>query len=236
MALDEQARVVFIGGNSQCRRPNRHLGGIHKEIVDAIAAQLQLDDSWRQISTASYSWTGSGASHEGCAPEFGLVGLNLWDGEKEIEEDLRRLGWLRDTPNPLIIVGYSHGAATGFDLAAKLCREHPVSLLVTLDPVSVIDRREVELGSETWLNVYVDQYTWMITAGRPWRGNAPEARLNRLVRVNSAGGPIGHGDPRDMWHAVAATEQFAAWGDLERARHRGERQALAESCTYIGRR
>lgn len=40
-------------------------------------------------------------------------------------------------------------------------------------------------NSQHWLNTFIEAHSLIIFTGRPWRGNAPDSTLNRLV-LNAA--------------------------------------------------
>jgi hypothetical protein len=225
-----RAHIVYVGGNSQhCDGNQSQLLGIWREVAQDVAAALNLQ--LEQIDRHYYSWTGEtfDPRRENCLPN--PLRDNIWYGENHIEGALADQGVLADASKPLIIVGYSNGGATAFDVAARLCRNkrHPVSLLVTLDPVSRLTRRADTLGAETWLNVYVDRHDAVIFTGGPWRGNAPEARLNRLVH------PARHGNVHLLWDAVSESDAFGEWGARTRSLL-SNRQIATPRCTFIGSR
>ena len=209
------ANIIFVGGNSQhCAGNDEQLLHIWRPVTEDIARRLLNAEhpNIDRIGRHYFSWVGDtfNPNKESCIPN--LFG-NVWRGETPIRSELERRQLL-DQNKALIFVGFSNGAATAFDVVADLCPTHRVSLLVTLDPVSRLAGRRERLGTEHWLHVYIPRHDFIIFAGGPWRGNAPESRLNRMVMPNETG----HGDVENMWRAVASSTEFEQWATEERAR------------------
>lgn len=203
-----KAQLIYVGGNSQhCEGNARQLLGNWRTVADDIARQLGV--GVEEINRHYYSWTGDTFDQgAGCVPN---PFQGIWEGQLRMLAHLDALEALNDPTQLIVIVGYSNGGATAFDLAEALCtRGQHVSLLVTLDPVSRLGPRAEHLGAETWLNVFIEAHSLIIFTGRPWRGNAPESSLNRLVL------DARHGDVDKMWAEVAQSDQFTAWGAATR--------------------
>lgn len=222
-----KVQLIYVGGNSQhCDGAARQLLGHWRTVADDIARALGV--GVEEINRHYYSWTGDTFDQgAGCVPN---PLQDIWEGQRRMLAHLDALEALNDPTQHIIIVGYSNGGATAFDLADALCtRGQHVSLLVTLDPVSRLGPRAEHLGAQTWLNVFVEAHSLIIFTGRPWRGNAPESSLNRLV----LGARHRHVDR--MWAEVAQSDQFAAWGAIAR-QGLGAAPAAAPTCRRIGSR
>lgn len=213
-----RAVLIFVGGNSECRN-DRGLVRYWESIAGDVQDALGLAED--EVSRAYFSWTGDHVDDPGCIP-----GLDAWGADFRIVRQLEGGSFLpRDVP--LIIVGHSNGGATAFDLTATLCHEgRAPDLLVTLDPVSRLDRRAEYMGARTWLHVFVERHTPIITIGGPWKGNAPESSLNRMIAVD-------HGNVPALWHTVTSSSAFAEWARQARA-HDADRAEF--QCRRIGPR
>lgn len=222
-----KVQLIYVGGNSQhCDGNARQLLGHWRTVADDIAGALAI--GVEEINRHYYSWTGDTFDQgAGCVPN---PFQDIWEGQRRMLTHLDALETFDDPTQLIVIVGYSNGGATAFDLADALCaRGQHVSLLITLDPVSRLGPRAEHLGAQTWLNVFIEAHSLIIFSGRPWRGNAPESSLNRLVL------DARHRHVDRMWAEVARSDQFAAWGAAAR-RGLGVAPATAPTCRRIGSR
>lgn len=224
-ATKTSAIVVAIGGNSECIGHFGMRSLFHKSeadrdkklppntgiLVRSVAGALKI--SPEEIDARYYSWTGDPADHEGCLP-----GNLDWivGGSAIIQRQFSAL----DSPKldvKVVIVGWSNGAATAYELACDLTRKHRgrVGLLVTLDPVSYTTRTCMTDDEQAqplypgvrWINVYTESSGWakffnpgniIALLGHAWNEDFPRSRAARarpLIHIK----PANHGDVACMW-------------------------------------
>jgi hypothetical protein len=246
--------LVLVGGNSECFRDK----GIWRLYNGRDAAEqgLLLQGLSRAsgiptsaISTHYFSWTGDPEDHPGCFP--GRLGW-ITGGSTAVLKALPYLQQQSMANVPLVIVGWSNGAATAYEVACTLALGgvRTVDILVTLDPVawstdpctSSPSRAAPPKVSKQWLSVFTESGGFnrfrssnVIAAfGKAWNAQVPP-NPDKLEGLHSPSPllhiqPADHGHVECMWtRAVLLNEQFQQW-----ATRLGGRTAVVTPTPIVG--
>lgn len=212
--------LIVVGGNSEAgdeKKGMRRLYLGHEKADESpIVQTLAKTDTEqrRSVAVRYFSWTGDNELHPGLLP-----GRPNWifGGSTYIQRSVPELDDVPQKYRRLVIVGWSNGGATAYELACLLTssRRNSVSLLITLDPVAWTTRTCRDKGGASrrpaseWINVYTASgpgnrfRTSNVIAflGRAWDENFPASSRARAhadhLLPNSD-----HGDVDRMWNEV----------------------------------
>ena len=240
VAAESKVLLVVVGGNSECHRDKGlwllNQPGGKGEVTKRIAEKLRVPIG--EVETHYFSWTGDPEDHPGC-----IAGKAdyISQAHRYIREALAKP--LQVPGRELVIVGWSNGGSTAYEMACQLSRASPerVSLLVTLDPVSRINRwnaatdpqNKCELPgtggkrvrpAKTWIGVYTRSTGWaswrpsniIALAGGAWNNTYPDLPANR-ARPLMLLQPADHGDVGRMWQCVLRSDAMRAWAERRAA-------------------
>lgn len=199
--------LLLVGGNSECSGKSG-LWPIRERVATDIASHLGVPRD--RVSTDYVAWTGDPGDDSGCLPGT----RQYLSGHQAISRRLSSYG--PPSSNDLLaVVGWSNGGATAAQLSEYLNGQdgtRPVSLLVTLDPVSRLTERPKDSGAKTWLNVYTQSTGFdklrsdniIAAVGNAWDGFTGP-KLIECMKGN-------HGEAERMWGAVVLpSAEFKDW-------------------------
>ncbi len=211
--------LLGVGGNSECFSN----GGIKKlfnRAGDPRGAKLATDllhlPNARSIQLENhyFSWTGDPEKDEGCItknPDWVLGGSDY------IRTQLKAVAG-----RTIVIIGWSNGGATAYELACLLEREKDVtvSLLVTLDPAAWTTTPCPTYPARRWIGVYTKsdgllqklRFSNIIAYfGAAWNNTFPTSERQRahpLFKLE----PAEHGDTVEMWrNCVLNSDAYREW-------------------------
>lgn len=212
--------VVCVGGNSEAsfaggpqslrQLSNGSNGG---KLCDFLLSPLGSERRNVDVSCTYYSWTGTPRADTWWIP----VPVTHWFGANHIAGAEKRVGALAGPKkdSALIIVGWSNGGDTAYNLAKKIAG---VDALFTLDPVSRVTSAHwlpfmgtfpKPANVRLWLHAYTKSVGFekvtnlgniIAAAGGPWN-QQPRADVN--VKV-----PGNHGDTVAMLTALTQSERY----------------------------
>ena len=218
MPTEKKVLLILVGGNSESISG----GGIKKlylsreKFADSALAKYFKEKAGlnpHDVEPYYFSWTGDDEDHKGFLP-----GHWRWisGGDERIQMSLNNvLGSLRATQQ-LMIMGWSNGGATAYDLACALSARRSVDLFVTLDPVSWTTSPCVGTVARRWIDVYTaggprNRLTFgniVALLGHAWDNDALPTRPTSLHRFY----PANHGDTNTMMETFVLEDKvFKDW-------------------------
>lgn len=219
MPADKQVLLILVGGNSE----SLGSGGIMKVydgrngftssyLATMFRKQVKLDP--QKVLPVYFRWTGDDENHAGFLP-----GHWSWvtGGDERITESLRNLLQSRSATHQTVILGWSNGGATAYDLSCSLNQQRPVDLLITLDPVSWTTQSCPGAVAKRWVNVFtasgpLDRFKFgniIALLGRAWDNDHLPSRPDSMKRLT----PANHSETQRMLTEIVVEDPvFKEWG------------------------
>jgi hypothetical protein len=216
----EQARlhVICVGGNSEAsfaggpqslrQLSNGTSGGRLRELLlDPLGTDRRKID----VSCTYYSWTGAPREDTWWIP----IPVSHWFGADRIAKAENRAVASPKKKSALIVIGWSNGGDTAYNLAKKISS---VDVLFTLDPVSRVTSAHwfplmgtfpKPNGVQLWLHAYTSSVgikkitnagNIIAAVGGPWN-DQPRADVDVKVSGN-------HGDTIVMLTSLTQSERY----------------------------
>jgi hypothetical protein len=223
--------LVGVGGNSECFGADSGMKDVLNRgaPIEGLAYALNVEPS--EVVYRYFSWTGEANGGIGCLPGY-------WDwitgGSGHILDTLN--SELGKFPT-VVIVGWSNGGATAYELACAMAKtSRRAALLVTLDPASWTTRPCRADASERplkparhWIAVYtksqgraaLDPSNVIALVGHAWNDERFIGTASSLIKLE----PGTHGQASCMWRKCVLNDPvLTTWpGGRGRNRYRYER-------------
>ena len=208
MPTEKRVLLILIGGNSESLGE----GGIMKiyggrtgfassYLASMFRDKVKLDP--QKVLPFYYRWTGDDEDHPGFLP-----GHWRWitGGDERIATSLDEVLRSRGPAHQTVILGWSNGGATAYDLSCSLTKQRPVDLLITLDPVSWTTQSCPDAVAKRWINVYtasgpadrLNSGNIIALLGKAWDNDYLPSQPTSVDRLS----PANHGETQRMLEKV----------------------------------
>ena len=217
LPANKSVLLVLVGGNSEARSPGgimKVYGGRESFSSSYLAAMFRKHGiNPALVQPYYFSWTGDDEDDKGLLPSHWSW---ITGGDERIAETLKKPLLSLSGTQQLVVMGWSNGGATAYDLSCGLASFRPVDLLITLDPVSRTTRSCQGPVARRWLNAYTasgpgDRFkTGNIIAflGGAWDDDKLPSQPTASKKLDGAN----HGDSKRLLEERIEQEaSFKAW-------------------------